>query len=306
MSEKLEDLTFPMLGVDVSTEIERQRAGTTPVGTNVRGLDPFQRRARGGSRPGLSRYIDEALPSYIQHLNLIVDPTTAALISDEDEGDLDDPSTSVHKRRMPLGQQRRLRAGGSGRQPNIKRPRPHLTITANNQTKNQGSTFTFLGTEFSTLGLTGADAVTKVTLTSTGAASSAAVGAYPIVAAKAIGTGLNHYRIAYVNGTLTVNSAGAGVVTVTNVWESYAQTVHSGSIEGRVDSGGNEVSVYTNGVLTSYTPYAETLTATNHLGDSGDYLINTGTGDSFSPANQLIGNGYIIAGGRTLVDTIYS
>src|SRR5204862_379058 len=55
------------------------------------------------------------------------------------------------------------------------------------------------------------DTVTSVTLTSTGAAATAAVGNYPIVPSAAAGTGLSNYTISYVNGTLTVNAKTATV-----------------------------------------------------------------------------------------------
>ena len=80
-----------------------------------------------------------------------------------------------------------------------------LTITAKNQSKTYGSTFTFAGTEFTVTGaLYNADAVRSLTLTSAGAVAAATVGAYPIVPSAAVGSGLKNYAISYVNGTLTV------------------------------------------------------------------------------------------------------
>ena len=101
-----------------------------------------------------------------------------------------------------------------------------LTITANNQTNCSGTTFTFAGTEFTTSGLVGGNTVTSASLTSTGSASNATAGTYPIVATNAAGTGLANYTISYVNGTLTVNASpttstticpgGSGSLTVTS------------------------------------------------------------------------------------------
>lgn len=51
------DMTFPRSGIDVSTGYAMQRTGTTPVGLNVRTFEPATNRARGGQRPGLSKYI---------------------------------------------------------------------------------------------------------------------------------------------------------------------------------------------------------------------------------------------------------
>ena len=82
-----------------------------------------------------------------------------------------------------------------------------LTITANNASKIYGETKTFAGTEFTVSGLWNGDTVTSVTLTSAGAAASAATGTYSIVPSAAVGTGLDYYTIVYVNGTLTMNKA---------------------------------------------------------------------------------------------------
>ena len=79
-----------------------------------------------------------------------------------------------------------------------------LSVTASNLTKPFGQTYTFLGTEFSASGLVTGDSVSSVTLTSTGAASGAAVGNYSIVPSAAVGTGVANYTITYNNGTLAV------------------------------------------------------------------------------------------------------
>ena len=67
-----------------------------------------------------------------------------------------------------------------------------LTITANNASKNYGTTLTFAGTEFKTTGLLNSDAVTSVTLNSSGATSTATVagGPYSIIPTAAVGTGM--------------------------------------------------------------------------------------------------------------------
>jgi hypothetical protein len=58
------------------------------------------------------------------------------------------------------------------------------------------------------------DTLTSVTLTSTGAPATAAVGTYPIVPTDAVGTGLLNYTIKFVDGTLTVNPALATVESI--------------------------------------------------------------------------------------------
>jgi len=81
-------------------------------------------------------------------------------------------------------------------------------VTANSTSKIYGQTVTFAGTEFSTSGFVGGDAVTSVTLTSAGAVNTAAVNTYPITASAVVGNGLGNYDISYVDGVLTV-TAGA-------------------------------------------------------------------------------------------------
>lgn len=52
------DLQFPLLGVDDERAYGRQRSGTTADALNVRVFEPGTNRARGGQRPGLSRFFD--------------------------------------------------------------------------------------------------------------------------------------------------------------------------------------------------------------------------------------------------------
>ncbi|MDO8965007.1 MBG domain-containing protein, partial [Algoriphagus sp.] len=87
-----------------------------------------------------------------------------------------------------------------------------LTITANDDSKTYGETYTFAGTEFTIEGLEDGDAVTSVTLTSTGAPAAAEVNTYDILISDAEGTGLDNYEISFVKGTLTV---GKKAVTIT-------------------------------------------------------------------------------------------
>jgi hypothetical protein len=79
-----------------------------------------------------------------------------------------------------------------------------LIVTANNRTKTYGTTLTLGTTAFTTRGVVNGDTVTRVTLTSTGAAARAAVGTYSIVPSAAVGKGLSNYAITYVGGTLKV------------------------------------------------------------------------------------------------------
>lgn len=99
------DLPFPLAGVNKATEYELQPELTTIHGRNVRAQDPLLKRLRGGSRHGQSKYIDErvgGIDGPIQHLNYIVDPTTAALLTKFEQDDavanpgdyVADPSTN--------------------------------------------------------------------------------------------------------------------------------------------------------------------------------------------------------------------
>jgi len=74
-----------------------------------------------------------------------------------------------------------------------------LTIAANDRSKTYGDTVTFAGTEFTVAGLVNADTITSVTLTSAGAAATAASENHAIIPSAATGTGLENYEIAYVN-----------------------------------------------------------------------------------------------------------
>ncbi len=89
-----------------------------------------------------------------------------------------------------------------------------LTVTANNQVKNYGDTFTFAGTEFTTSGLINGDSVSSASLASAGAINTASVAGapYTITINNALGSGLSNYAIHYVNGQLTLSRT---VLTVT-------------------------------------------------------------------------------------------
>src|SRR5262245_13668296 len=56
------DLTFPILGLSQLSSHANRAVQTTAEGINVRTTDSLLMRRRGGSRPGLSRWIDQQLP----------------------------------------------------------------------------------------------------------------------------------------------------------------------------------------------------------------------------------------------------
>lgn len=84
-----------------------------------------------------------------------------------------------------------------------------LLITATDQNKQQGGTFTFAGTEFIPTGLVGGEKVASVSLNSTGAVAGADFGVYPITAAGPVvaGAGFDpaNYAISYRPGTMVVS-----------------------------------------------------------------------------------------------------
>ena len=67
-------LDFPLGGLDTAFTISLQRAGTTRVAVNVRGQDFFARRLRGGSRSGLSKWIEARVNGVnpIQCIDIVV------------------------------------------------------------------------------------------------------------------------------------------------------------------------------------------------------------------------------------------
>lgn len=84
-NDKIVNLEFPEGGVDKLREFQEQEPGTTPQANNVRFLNADSLRYRGGSRPGLIRYVPDRIPAdtslsmVIQHMNVIVDPQAEAL-----------------------------------------------------------------------------------------------------------------------------------------------------------------------------------------------------------------------------------
>lgn len=60
---QLVPLSFPLAGIDSSDPVDSQRPMTTRDSLNVRSIEPSALRLRGGSRSGISKFIDQALPS---------------------------------------------------------------------------------------------------------------------------------------------------------------------------------------------------------------------------------------------------
>lgn len=60
--DQITEVEFPLRGLHVGHQFGEQPAQTCAVGVNVRVFEPASFRARGGARPGLSRFIDQQLP----------------------------------------------------------------------------------------------------------------------------------------------------------------------------------------------------------------------------------------------------
>jgi len=102
--------------------------------------------------------------------------------------------------------------------------RAGLSIAANSLSKTYGNTLTLDNTtpgDFAVTGLFNSDAVTSITLTSSGAIATSNVGSYSIVPSAAVGSGLSNYDITYNNGSLSVQTR-AVTISVDAKSKTYA------------------------------------------------------------------------------------
>ena len=110
-----------------------------------------------------------------------------------------------------------------------------ITVTANDQTKVYGTTFSPTGNEFSiTSGtLVNAGDIASVTLNSPGAAAGATVGGskYDIVPSAAVGPGAGNYDITYAKGKLDVTPKTL-TITASDKLKAYTQTL---TLDGSAD-----------------------------------------------------------------------
>ncbi len=177
-----------------------------------------------------------------------------------------------------------------------------LTIAANNQSKVYGTTGNLGTTGFTETGLVTAngDAISGVTLSSLGAASTATVGTYALSASNAQGSGLSNYTITYVNAPtgLTVTPA-ALTIAANNQSKVYGTTGNLGTTgfteTGLVTANGDAISGVTLsslGAASTATVGTYALSASNAQGSGlSNYTItyvNAPTGLTVTPAALTI------------------
>jgi hypothetical protein len=174
-----------------------------------------------------------------------------------------------------------------------------LQITADDASKTYGDTLTFNGSEFHTSpnALVTGDSVTSVTLSSDGAAGSATVGPYKIVASAAVGSGLTNYDIQYVDGTLTVGQRTL-TVTADDQSKTYGNTFTFDGDEFKTGSG-----ELVNGDTVNTVTLASAGTAATAL--VGDYSITPSAAQGSGLGNYKIAYvvGKLTVGKRDLTVT---
>jgi filamentous hemagglutinin family protein len=157
-----------------------------------------------------------------------------------------------------------------------------LTITANDASKIYGDTLTFKGTEFTADALQNGETISKVNLTSAGAAETANVKDYTITAAAATGSGFNadNYTITYANGELKVAKRDL-TITANNASKIFGDTQTFDGTEFKADDLQNNETI---GSVTL------TSTGTDATADAGSYKITAkdATDGTFDAGNYSI------------------
>ena len=157
-----------------------------------------------------------------------------------------------------------------------------LTITASNESKTYGATYSLGTTAFTTSTLLNGDSVTNATLTSTGAPATAVVAGspYSIVPSAASGSGLSNYTITYDNGSLTVIAAPLSI-TADNESKAYGAVYNLGTTAFTTSGLVNSDSV--TDVTLSSSGAASTASATN-----GPYAITPSAASGTGLSNYTI------------------
>ena len=165
-----------------------------------------------------------------------------------------------------------------------------LTITANNVTKNFGTTITggAGSTAFTSIGLQNGQTIGSVTIAyGTGAAAAAAVGTYTGSVTASAATGgtftAGNYTIVYVAGNIIVNPAGTLTITATNVTKTYGTAI-TGSAGSTAFTAVGLLNGETIGSVTI--TYGTGAAATAAVGTyTGSVTPSAASGGTFNPAN---------------------
>ncbi|HRQ87362.1 MAG TPA: MBG domain-containing protein, partial [Bacteroidia bacterium] len=168
-----------------------------------------------------------------------------------------------------------------------------LTITADNQTKTYGDTFTFAGTEFGSSGLQNGETIGSVTLTSAGAVNTATVsgGPYAIVGSGATGGTFDiaNYDVTYVDGQLTVTPRQIEVTAV------GGSSIYGDSPANPGISADNMASFEVgqeNTLLTGlYNSFG--IGATTPAGDHALHVLGTLTNGNYEVVGRIDGNWHV-------------
>lgn len=137
--EVFTDIAFPSHGVDNSHAYGEPLPQTTVSALNARTFEAQTQRGRGGSRPGLARFITDQVPAgthLIQHLNFVVDPNADALL---DSFDWPDDDAVIDPSDLGRGLGRRIRPGGSGRKASKSRKKTPIITWSNPADITQGT-----------------------------------------------------------------------------------------------------------------------------------------------------------------------
>ncbi len=166
-----------------------------------------------------------------------------------------------------------------------------LTISATQIKKCYGQTYSFLDTEFTVTGLLNNDVVSSVSLSSSGAISTAnsAGSPYTIIPTNASGIGLSNYTIVYNNASMIINDAPSGITISSNTPQCSGSTIN---LYSNVNAGTNPLTYQWSGP-NSFTSSIENPSITNALSNaSGSYSISVsnGCGSISTSANVIVNN----------------
>ena len=171
-------------------------------------------------------------------------------------------------------------------------PLTTLTLTAKNQSKTYGNTFTFNGTEYTLTGtLAAGDSITKAHLESAGALATASVGSspYSIIINNATGSfGFGNYNIVYVNGAMTVIPA-----TLTATLTGSVQKVYDDNTNATLNAGNYSLSGLLAGDVSNVTLNGATAGTydTQHVGTGKTVTISGITLTGAAAGNYSLSSG---------------